>query len=336
MTESRRVLIVSDAWKPQVNGVVRTIAHTVRELEKMGHTVEVIGPERFRTFPLPSYPEIRIALWPKPGIAKAIDGFRPDAIHIATEGPLGKAARSICLRRGYAFTTAYHTQFPEYIHARLRVPLSWTYGILRRFHAASKAVMVATPSLDETLAARGFRKLVRWSRGVDVELFRPRSKDVYSFPRPILLYAGRVAIEKNIEAFLALDVPGTKVVIGRGPALDSLKAAYPEAKFLGFLDNGKLAAHFAAADVFVFPSRTDTFGLVLLEALASGIPVAAYPVTGPRDVITDQKIGALDEDLGAAVRRALGGDPAACRAHALAYSWEAAARQFLLNLAPLT
>jgi glycosyltransferase involved in cell wall biosynthesis len=196
--------------------------------------------------------------------------------------------------------------------------------------------MVATPSLDETLAARGFKNLVRWSRGVDVDLFRPQSKDIYSFPRPILLYAGRVAIEKNIEAFLTLDTPGTKVVIGRGPALDSLKAAYPDAKFLGFLDNGKLAAHFAGADCFVFPSRTDTFGLVLLEALASGVPVAAFPVTGPRDVITDQKIGALDEDLGAAVRRALNGDPEACRTHALAYSWEAAARQFLVNLAPMT
>ena len=335
MTDHRRILIISDAWKPQVNGVVRTIAHTVRELERFGHTVDVVGPDRFRTFPLPSYPEIRIAWWPKPGVAKAIDAFKPDAIHIATEGPLGKAARSICLKRGYAFTTAYHTQFPEYVHARLRVPLSWTYGTLRRFHAASKAVMVATPSLDETLAARGFKNLVRWSRGVDVDLFRPQSKDIYSFPRPILLYAGRVAIEKNIEAFLALDVPGTKVVIGRGPALDSLKAAYPDAKFLGFLDNGKLAAHFAGADVFVFPSRTDTFGLVLLEALASGVPVAAYPVTGPRDVITDRKIGALDEDLGAAVRRALGGDPGACRTHTLAYSWEAAARQFLVNLAPI-
>ena len=336
MTDRRRILIVSDAWKPQVNGVVRTIAHTVRELEKMGHTVEVVGPERFRTFPLPSYPEIRIAWWPKPGLVKAIDAFKPDAIHIATEGPMGKAARSICLKRGYAFTTAYHTQFPEYVHARTRIPLAWTYGILRRFHSASSAVMVATPSLDETLAARGFRNLVRWSRGVDVDLFRPQSKDIYSFPRPILLYAGRVAIEKNIEAFLRLDVPGTKVVIGRGPALDSLRAAYPDAKFLGFLDNGKLAAHFAGADAFVFPSRTDTFGLVLLEALASGVPVAAYPVTGPRDVITDPKVGALDEDLGVAVRRALEGDPEACRRHALAYSWEAAARQFLLNLAPVT
>lgn len=336
MTDRRRILIVSDAWKPQVNGVVRTIAHTVRELEKMGHTVEVVGPERFRTFPLPSYPEIRIAWWPKPGLVKAIDAFKPDAIHIATEGPMGKAARSICLKRGYAFTTAYHTQFPEYVHARTRIPLAWTYGILRRFHSASSAVMVATPSLDETLAARGFRNLVRWSRGVDVDLFRPQSKDIYSFPRPILLYAGRVAIEKNIEAFLRLDLPGTKVVIGRGPALDSLRAAYPDAKFLGFLDNGKLAAHFAGADAFVFPSRTDTFGLVLLEALASGVPVAAYPVTGPRDVITDPKVGALDEDLGVAVRRALEGDPEACRRHALAYSWEAAARQFLLNLAPVT
>jgi glycosyltransferase involved in cell wall biosynthesis len=336
MTDHRRILIVSDAWKPQVNGVVRTIAHTIRELEKMGHTVEVVGPDRFRTFPLPSYPEIRIAWWPKPGVIKAIDAFKPDAIHIATEGPLGKAARSICLKRNYAFTTAYHTQFPEYVHARARIPLSWTYGILRRFHAASKAVMVATPSLDETLAARGFKNLVRWSRGVDVDLFRPQSKDIYSFPRPILLYAGRVAIEKNIEAFLALDTPGTKVVIGRGPALDSLKTAYPDAKFLGFLDNGKLAAHFAGADCFVFPSRTDTFGLVLLEALASGVPVAAFPVTGPRDVITDQRIGALDEDLGAAIRRALNGDREACRTHALAYSWEAAARQFLVNLAPVT
>ena len=332
----RRILIVSDAWRPQVNGVVRTIAATVHELKRMGHAVDVVGPERFRTFPCPTYPEIRLAWRPRSGLAAAIEAFRPDAIHIATEGPLGMAARALCLERRVGFTTAYHTQFPEYVHARMRMPLAWTYAILRRFHAPSTALMVATPSLERTLAARGFTNLKRWTRGVDVELFRPRKKDIYTDPRPISLYAGRVAIEKNIEAFLSLDLPGTKVVIGRGPALDKLRQAYPKVRFLGFLDNGTLAAHFAAADVFVFPSRTDTFGLVLLEALASGVPVAAFPVTGPVDVIGDSGVGVLDEDLGVAARKALAIDPDLCRRHALAYSWEAAARQFLSNLAPAT
>jgi glycosyltransferase involved in cell wall biosynthesis len=333
---AQRILIVSDAWKPQVNGVVRTLVATVTELERLGCAVEVVGPDRFATLPCPTYPEIRLAWRPKRGIVRAIEAFAPDALHIATEGPLGMAARKLCLERGWAFTTAYHTQFPEYVQARLRAPLSWTYAILRRFHSPSKAVMVATPSLERALAARGFGNLRRWSRGVDLDLFRPRPKDLYDAPRPILLYAGRVAVEKNIEAFLALDLPGTKVVIGRGPALDGLKAAYPSARFLGFLENGVLAAHVAAADVFVFPSRTDTFGLVLLEALASGVPVAAYPVTGPLDVIADSGAGVLDEDLGRAVTRALAIDPVVCRRHALAYSWEAAARQFLVNLAHVT
>ena len=332
----RRILIVSDAWRPQVNGVVRTIAATVHELKRMGHEVDVVGPERFRTFPCPTYPEIRLAWRPRSGLAAAIEAFRPDAIHIATEGPLGMAARALCLERKHGFTTAYHTQFPEYVYARMRVPLAWTYAILRRFHAPSTALMVATPSLERTLAARGFTNLTRWTRGVDVELFRPRKKDIYTDPRPISLYAGRVAIEKNIEAFLSLDLPGTKVVIGRGPALDKLRQAYPKVRFLGFLDNGTLAAHFAAADVFVFPSRTDTFGLVLLEALASGVPVAAFPVTGPVDVIGDSGVGVLDEDLGVAARKALAIDSDLCRRHALAYSWESAARQFLSNLAPAT
>jgi glycosyltransferase involved in cell wall biosynthesis len=331
-----RILIVSDAWHPQVNGVVRTLINTVDQLVAMGHEVEVIGPDRFRSLPCPTYPEIRLALLPRSGVVAAIDRFGPDAIHLATEGPLGSAARALCLERGYAFTTAYHTQFPEYVQARARIPLAWTYAMLRRFHAPSKAVMVATPSLDRTLETRGFRNLRRWSRGVDLELFRPGRKDLYGDPRPILLYAGRVAVEKNIEAFLALDTPGTKVVIGKGPALEPLRARYPRARFLGYLENGTLAAHVAAADVFVFPSRTDTFGLVLIEALACGVPVAAFPVTGPIDVIGDLPVGALDEDLAAAVRRALGADPARCRQHALGYSWQAAAQQFLTNLAPIT
>ena len=330
----QRILIVSDAWLPQVNGVVRTLVATVREIERLGHAVDVVGPDRFRTFPCPTYPEIRLAWRPKARLIEAIEAFKPDAIHIATEGPLGMSARALCLERNWPFTTAYHTQFPEYVHARMRMPLAWTYAILRRFHAPSKALMVATPSLERTLAARGFTNIKRWSRGVDLELFQPRSKDVYTDPRPISLYAGRVAIEKNIEAFLSLDLPGTKVVIGRGPALDRLKAAYPKVRFLGFLDNGTLAAHFAAADVFVFPSRTDTFGLVLVEALASGVPVAAFPVTGPIDVIADSGAGVLDEDLRSATLKALAIDPDLCRRHALNYSWEAAAKQFLANLAP--
>jgi glycosyltransferase involved in cell wall biosynthesis len=335
VTEELRILIVTDAWHPQVNGVVRTLDRTCLELRALGHVVEVVGPDRFRTLPCPTYPEIRLALVGAGRLAALIDEFAPDAIHIATEGPLGHAARRACLRRGWPFTTAFHTSFPEYLKAHIALPLDWSYAYLRAFHARAEGTMVATVSLARALARHGFARLRFWSRGVDTEKFRPGRKDSLEGERPILLYAGRVAIEKNLDAFLALDIPGTKYVVGTGPDLAALRRRYPRVRFAGYLDNGALVAHYAAADVFVFPSRTDTFGLVILEALACGVPVAAYPVTGPLDVIADSGAGALDEDLRRAIHRALAIPPERCRAHALKFSWRACAQQFLANLAPI-
>ena len=329
-----RIQIVSDAWRPQVNGVVRTLETVAGELRGMGCEVDFITPDRFRTFPCPTYPEIRLAVLPQRRLARFIDGYQPAAIHIATEGPLGHAARRYCLRRGLPFTTAFHTRFPEYVQARSGVPVALTYAVLRRFHRPAARIMVATPSLRSELERRGFRNLAMWGRGVDLELFRPRPKTALPGPRPAWLYVGRVAVEKNIRAFLALDLPGTKHIVGDGPMLEELRRRHPEAQFHGARHGEALAAAYAAADVFVFPSLTDTFGLVLLEALASGVPVAAYPVTGPRDVIGDAPVGALDADLGRAARRALEADPAACRAFAERHSWRASAEQFLGNLAP--
>ncbi len=329
-----RILFISDAWHPQINGVVRTLSTTGRELEKMGHTVGFIGPDQFRTMPLPGYNEIKIAIRPGPRLERLIAEFQPQAIHIATEGPLGWAARGICRRRGYAFTTSYHTSFPEYLAERGPFPLSLTYAILRKFHRASAAVMVATPTVARNLTERGFANLKRWTRGVDTELFRPRPKDFIDAPRPISLYVGRVAVEKNIEAFLSLDIPGTKFVVGGGPMLETLRRRYPAVRFVGPHHGEELASYFAAADVFVFPSRTDTFGLVMLEALACGVPVAAYPVTGPVDVIGDSDAGILNEDLRSAVMQALEIKPERCRDFALGYSWQAAALQFLNNVQP--
>jgi len=294
----------------------------------------MVTPDRFRTIPCPTYPEIRLAVLPRAKTGALIEAFRPDAIHIATEGPLGQAARKHCLQRGYPFTTAYHTRFPEYIHARCRLPLSWSYAHLRNFHNAGKRIMVATQTIEDDLRARGFHNIVRWTRGVDTRLFHPRDKTFLDWPRPISVFVGRVAIEKNIEAFLKLDIPGTKMVVGDGPARAHLEQAYPEAKFVGSKEGEDLARHFAASDVFVFPSRTDTFGLVLLEALASGLPVAAYPVPGPLDVIGDAPVGVLNEDLNLAVRQALGIDPVLCRRHAEGYSWDCSIGQFFANLYP--
>lgn len=331
-----RIAIVSDAWFPQVNGVVRTLS-TVRDtLAAQGHAVAVIAPDRFRTVPCPTYPEIRLALWPWPGLRRMIDAFGPDAIHIATEGPLGLAARRFCLTRGLPFTTAFHTKFPEYVHARFRAPVSWGYAAMRRFHRPSSGVMVATASLRKALEARGFANIRTWTRGVDVGLFKPRPKTALDAPRPIWMFVGRVAVEKNIEAFLTLDLPGTKYVVGDGPMLDRLKRHFPEARFAGARFGEDLAAHLACADVFVFPSRTDTFGLVLLEALASGVPVAAYPVTGPLDVVGGTDVAVLDDDLGRAARAALHLSPERCREFALGYSWDACARLFVDNLAPFS
>ncbi len=331
-----RIALVSDAWAPQVNGVVRTLTALIGELGARGHRVTTITPDLFRTVPCPTYPEIRLALRPAGRISALIDAAKPEAIHISTEGPLGLAARRHCLKRGWGFTTAFHTRFPEYVAARFAVPLSWSYALMRRFHAPSKGVMVATETVRRELAVRGFGNLTSWNRGVDAELYQPsRREDFLGLPRPIFLAVGRVAVEKNFSAFLALDLPGSKVIVGDGPMLDKLRRRHPEAHFLGRRIGPDLARLYASADVFVFPSRTDTFGLVLLEALASGVPVAAYPVPGPLDVIGDSGAGVLDEDLGRAALAALDIPRERCRAHALRYTWAASADQFVRNLWPL-
>ena len=331
-----RVLIVTDAWAPQVNGVVRTLSTTAAELRRLGHTVDIIGPDRFRTIPCPTYPEIRLSLFPRRRLARLIEGFMPCALHIATEGPLGIAARRWALRNGQRFTTAFHTRFPDYLQARTRIPARITYAWLRRFHRPSAGLMVATPSLAADLGARGFRNIKAWSRGVDTKLFRPalpgEAREDWGLPRPIFLYVGRVAVEKNIRAFLDLDLPGSKVVVGDGPQLAALRRDYAGVHFAGARFGAELARAYAGADVFVFPSRTDTFGLVIIEALACGTPVAAYPVTGPIDIITDPAVGATDTDLRAAALRALDSDRAACRLHAELYSWQATTEMFLGNL----
>jgi glycosyltransferase involved in cell wall biosynthesis len=331
-----KITLVTDAWYPQINGVVTSLAHTCRELEKLGHTVNVIGPDRFRTVPCPSYPEIRLALFPRRKLAKLLAAEEPDAVHIATEGPLGLAARSWCVKRGFPFTTAYHTRFPEYVWLRTRLPLELTYDFVRWFHSGAHATLVATEALKQELSARKFTNLAIWSRGVDIELFRPREKAVLDGARPIFMYVGRVAIEKNIEAFLKLVLPGTKYVVGDGPDLAMLKEKYPATVFTGFKQGEELAQLVASADVFVFPSRTDTFGLVVIEALACGVPVAAYPVPGPADIIEHGVTGCLSEDLQAAALDALKIDPLRCRAAATRYTWQASTYQFLLNLRPLT
>jgi glycosyltransferase involved in cell wall biosynthesis len=324
-----KVLVATDAWHPQVNGVVRTLGALARAATKLGATIDFLTPEGFPSYPVPTYPGLRLA-WPSQrAIAERIDKARPDAIHLATEGPIGFAVRGYCRRRGRAFTTSYTTRFPEYISARSPIPEAWIYPILRWFHAAASVTMVATPSLRSELGERGFGNLGMWTRGVDVDLFHPDRAIDLDFPRPVFMTVGRVAVEKNLEAFLSLDLPGSKVVIGDGPQLEKLRRDFPEAKFLGPLENGTLAAHLAAADVFVFPSRTDTFGIVQLEALASGVPVAAYPVTGPRDVIGDHPIGVLHAELDVACLEALRVSRDACRKFALNYSWENSARQFL-------
>ena len=327
-----RLALVTDAWFPQVNGVVNSLDRVIRLLRGWGAEVTVIAPERFRTIPCPTYPEIRLSLAGTGAVGAAIEENSPAFVHIATEGPLGMLARRYCLKRGRGFTTSYHTKFPEYVAARVPVPLSWGYAYMRRFHNAGLGCMVATASLEADLEAHGFRNLMRWSRGVDHDLFRPRADADLGLPRPIFLNVGRIAVEKNIEAFLSLDLPGTKVVVGDGPALNSLKRAYPQAHFLGVLSGEALASAYAASDVMVFPSLTDTFGNVLLEALASGLPVAAFPVTGPKDVITDPRVGALDTNLAAAALAALRLPRGPAREFALRFTWEASAAAFRDNI----
>ena len=331
-----RILIVTDAWFPQVSGVVRALSTMAEHLRAGGDTVEVVGPDRFRNMPMPGYAEIRLAVAPRRGLVRLVEAFAPEVVHIATEGPLGWAMRAICRGRGWAFTTAFHTRFPEYLNVRTRIPLAWSWAVMRRFHEAGAGTFAATHSLREELAARGFTKLRPWTPGVDLARFRPDAREAWEgLVRPVFLYAGRVAVEKNLAAFLSLDLPGTKVVVGDGPARAGLEARFPDAHFTGYRHGELLARSYAGADVVVFPSRTDTFGLVLLEALASGTPVAAFPVTGPRDVITDPRTGALDEDLRAACLRALEGDRAACRAYAEGWSWEACAAQFRAAQVPV-
>jgi glycosyltransferase involved in cell wall biosynthesis len=330
------IALVSDAWTPQVNGVVRTLTAVTRELGTQGHRVVTVTPDLFRTLPCPTEPELRLAIGPGRRLARLLDGLSPEAIHISTEGPLGLAARRYCLKRGAAFTTAFHTRFPEYLSARFAVPAGWSYAALRRFHAPSRGVMVATDRLDRELRARGFTNLLRWNRGVDAELFNPARRTAHDgLERPIFLSVGRLAVEKNLPAFLDLDLPGTKVVVGDGPLLPVLSRRYPRARFLGRREGEALAEVYASADVFVFPSLTDTFGLVLLEALASGLPVAAFPVTGPLDVLEGAPVGRLDTDLRRAALAALAISRADCRRHALAYDWSSCAKQFLHNLFPL-
>lgn len=329
-----RIVIASDAWTPQVNGVVVTLRNTIAVLESAGHVVEAIGPDRFRSIPCPTYPEIRLALRPYSRFAEIASKFRPNAIHIATEGPLGQAARRFSLRNALSFTSAYHTRFPEYVHARIRLPLSISYAWLRQFHKPSKAVMVPTPALHEHLEEQGFTNLVRWTRGVDTRLFSPGRPEKQSWKRPVFMYVGRVAVEKGLDAFLSLDLPGSKIVVGDGPERVALMRRYPSAVFTGAKFGEELAAHFRSADAFVFPSRTDTFGLVLLEAMACGTPCAAFPVTGPIDVIKHGVSGVLSEDLRAAAIAALDLDRDAVRRHALEFSWERATAQFLSHLHP--
>lgn len=331
-----RILVVSDAWHPQVNGVVRSLETVLGILAARGHAIDVIGPADFRSVPCPGYGEIRLVLATSRQVGRRIEALAPDAVHIATEGPLGWAARRHCLRVGRRFTTSFHTQFPEYLHLRTGLPLTWSYAALRRFHAPACRTFVSTDTLEERLRGHGFGHLARWGRGVDTALFRPRPEEEppFDLPRPVLLSVGRVAVEKNLDAFLSLPTAGSKLVVGDGPYLETLRRRYPDAVFAGARTGEELARFYAAADVFIFPSRTDTFGLVLLEALASGLPVAAYPVQGPRDVVTDPAVGCLDEDLGRAVATALTLDRGACRAFAERQSWDASAQQFLDNLAP--
>ncbi len=323
-----RILIATDAWKPQMNGVVNTYVNLEREAENAGLGLSFLTPAGFWTVPMPTYPEIRLALAGPWDVARRVEQDKPDFIHIATEGPIGLAARRYCLREGRRFTTSYHTRFPEYLAARFPAPLSWGYRFERWFHNAGAGVMAASRSLSEDLTAQGIKNVHRWSRGVDLARFRPRAVDRFGLPRPIFLYAGRVAVEKNLEAFLSLDLPGSKAVVGGGPQLEDLRRRFPNVAFTGPKFGDELAEHYASADVFVFPSLTDTFGNVMLEALASGVPVAAYNVMGPKDVVTDGRVGVLGDDLRELALAALELDRGACRDYAELFSWSACAERF--------
>lgn len=328
-----KILIATDAWHPQINGVVRTLMAVEMAAGALGATFVFITPEQFPSVPLPGYPQIPLALPNPRTIARLVGEARADMIHIATEGPVGHFVRRYCIANGLPFTTSLHTRLPEYVSARVPIPERWTWSWMRRFHNAGMGVMASTPALVAELASRGFRNTMLWPRGVDTDLFRPRADADLDFIRPVFLSVGRLAVEKNVEAFLSLKLPGSKVVVGDGPAQAELTARFPDVHFLGALEGEALARVYAAADIFVFPSRTDTFGLVLLEALASGVPVASYPVAGPRDVIGGAPVGVLAEDLRAAALGALRLPRDACRTFALRHSWHESARCFLGNIA---
>lgn len=331
-----KIAIITDSWHPLTNGVVTTLDRMIPGLSARGHRVEVFTPLLFRTVPLPTYPEIKVAVLPYSKLADMLDAYRPDAIHIVIEGSLGVAGRAYCRRRGLPFTTSFTTRFPEDVELRTKViTASMMYRWERWFHNAAVRTTVAVPSLMAELSSRGFTRLVYWTRGVDPELFQPGPKDALDLPRPINLYMGRIAIEKNLDAFLSLDLPGTKVLIGDGPDLALLKRRYPDAVFLGKKTGQDLARHLCAADVYVFPSTTDTFGISMLEAMACGVPVAAFDAVGPRDLVKHGVTGWVDNDLGRAVARALTMDPAACREHAMSYTWENSISQLEAALAPI-
>ncbi len=330
-----KLALITDAWHPQINGVVTTLSNVVRKLREQGHFVETFTPDQFNNWPCPTYPEIRLALGCKRKLTERLDALRPDAIHIATEGPLGLAARQYCQKRGLPFTTSFHTLFAEYINVRTGIPLSWGYRFLSWFHNAGERTLAATPGLVAQLRNHGINNPVLWSRGVDTALFKPHQRATIKGSGAKLVYVGRVAVEKNIEAFLDLKVPGIKIIIGDGPQRTALEQRYPDAVFLGFKYGEDLANHLADADVFVFPSLTDTFGLVMLEALACGVAVAAFPVQGPRDVILSEKVGCLHDDLALAIETALTLNRDDCRRYALGYSWDDCARRFENHLAPI-
>ena len=328
----KKIALVTDAWHPQINGVVTTLSNTVAALGKMGVEVELIHPGLFKTFPCPSYPDIRLSLATTADLRDRLAAIAPYSVHIATEGPLGWAARSACLQVNFPFTTSYHTRFPEYLRLRMPLPLSLSYAVMRHFHRPARRIMVANTALAQELTSRGFANIALWSRGVDTDLFKPGRKDFLDGPRPIFLSMGRVAVEKNLEAFLALDLPGTKYVVGDGPAREELTRKYPAVRFVGFRRDAELASYVAAADVFVFPSLTDTFGLVLLEGMACGVPVAAFPVSGPEGVVVNGLNGYVDRDLRQAALKALTIPGESCRRFALQASWQSCSQQFLDNL----
>ncbi|MEM7466041.1 MAG: glycosyltransferase family 1 protein [Pseudomonadota bacterium] len=330
-----KIVIVTDAWHPQVNGVVRTLDTTGQYLRKLGHEVHYISPQDFKTIPCPTYPQIRLALFPARRVKLILDELLPDAIHIATEGPIGHAAHKYCRSRRLPFTTAFHTQFPEYVRMRAPIPIAWSYAYLRRFHSKAQRTFVPTNSQRDLLEDWRFNNLRVWSRGVETEIFHPEDPVKYELPGPIMIYMGRVAVEKNIEAFLDLKLNGSKVVIGDGPDYDKLVGAYPDVHFVGAKFGRELAQHVAGGDVFVFPSRTDTFGLVMLEAMACGLPVAAYPVQGPTDVVDNGASGVLDENLRRAIEKALTLNSDDCLKHAHCYSWESCTAAFESYLAPI-